>query len=363
MIVILRTLLIILFLIACPSRARDFYKILGVPYGAPESQIKKAYRKLSLKYHPDKCKEDKEKCKKRFNDVNSAHEVLGDKKKRESYDRVGRDEKQYKQWSQAGGASGAEGFNIFDMFGFGGQQGGPGGESEKSVATKMLLDVYLSALYLGDFVEIKFYRDVLCSRLDECESKDKGCTRGGVRKKKMQLAPGFVQQVEQPDPRCVAKGKRYKKDCKACPGGPTVEDVVPVSVDINPGMKHGQEIVIENIGNESMGKSAGDLIIKIQQIPHEYFVRDGDDLRLKLGITLKQALTGFEIIVKHLDDHDVVIKSTKVINCDTLKVIKGEGMPTESGGFGNLLVTFDIQFPKRNFSVEETEKLASVLDA
>jgi len=354
MFMILTKLLAIFFLNSPIALARDFYKILDVPSSASERQIKKAFRKLSLKYHPDKCED----CKEKFTDVNAAYECLGDKQKREAYDSVGKDEERFKKWETNQGASG--GFDFADLFGFGRRRGNDD-QMPKAGNTKMILNVDLTTLYVGDYIEIKFIRDVLCPRVDECEINDDGCSRAGIRKTTRRIGPGFVQQMEENDNRCVARGKRYKENCRACPNGSTVQDSIPVTIDILPGMKHEQELKFEEFADESIGHLPGDLIVVLRQIPHPHFTRDGDDLHLRLGIDLADALVGFLTTVKHVDGHDVIIKSNNVIDCEYVKVIKGEGMPTESGGFGNLIVTFEIQFPSKKFTDKQKERLRRIL--
>jgi len=347
--------LVLLFLNSPTALARDFYKILDVPSNASKRQIKRAFRKLSLKYHPDKCED----CKEKFTDVNAAYECLSDDSKREAYDSVGRDEERFKEWEKQGGGRG--GFNPFeDFFGFGGR-GRNDDQTPKAGSTRMILDVDLTTLYVGDFIEMRFYRNVLCPRVDECEISDGGCIRAGVRKTTRRIGPGFVQQIEDNDSRCVARGKRYKERCQACPEGPTVQDVIPITVDILPGMKDGQELIYEEQADESIGHLAGDLIVVLRQTRHPQFVRDGDNLKLRLAIDLADALVGFETTVKHVDGHDVIIKSNDVIDCAHVKVIKSEGMPTDSGGFGDLIVTFEIGFPHKQFSPQQKQSLREIL--
>jgi len=347
--------LVLLFLNSPTALARDFYKILDVPSNASKRQIKRAFRKLSLKYHPDKCED----CKEKFTDVNAAYECLSDDSKREAYDSVGRDEERFKEWEKQGGGRG--GFDPFaDFFGFGrGRRNDD--QMPKAGNTRMILDVDLTTLYLGDFIEMRFYRNVLCQRVDECEISDGGCIRAGVRKTTRRIGPGFVQQIEDNDSRCVARGKRYKERCQACPEGPTVQDVIPITVDILPGMKDGQELIYEEQADESIGHLPGDLIVVLRQTRHPQFVRDGDDLKLRLAIDLADALVGFETTIKHVDGHDVTIKSNDVIDCAHVKVIKSEGMPTESGGFGDLIVTFEIGFPHKQFSAQQKQSLREIL--
>jgi len=339
---ILRNILVVFFLNFQITEARNFYKILNIAKTASAKEIKRAFRKLSLKYHPDKCTDAK--CKEKFTDVNAAYDCLSDPKKRKVYDSVNRDEASYKKkWTQLYSGHGRS------------------DETPKGQDTRLAIHFDLTTLYIGTTIEIRYFRDTLCQRIDECEKNDEGCARAGVRKSTRRIGGIFVQQIEEVDTSCVAEGKRYLKNCKACPNGSTVEDEISVSVDILPGMKHDQELIFEEYADEKMGHIPGNLIVTLKEKPHQYFVRDGDDLKLRLGIDLDDALVGFERTIKHVDGHDVVISSDEVIDCPYVKVIKEEGMPKESGGFGNLIVTFEIRFPSKRFTNKEKQLLRNVL--
>jgi len=341
MLKILINFLVVILLNSPNTVARDFYKILGIGNASSGKQIKRAFRKLSLKYHPDKCED----CKEKFTDVNAAYDVLGDPKKRQVYDSFNGDEEQFKtRWAHM-------------------QDRGPhrGDETPRAADTRLALRVDLRTLYVGSIFEMRFFRDTLCQRVDECEKNDSGCARAGIRKSTRRLGGIFVQQVEEVDTRCVAEGKRYLENCKACPDGSTVSDEIPVTVDISPGMRHDQELVFEEYGDEKVGHIPGNLIIVLKQITHKHFVRDGDDLKLRIGIDLVDALVGFERTIEHVDGHEVVISSDEVIDCPFVKVIKNEGMPRESGGFGDLILTFEINFPSKKFKKDEKQMLTKIL--
>lgn len=338
------------------NSGRDFYKILGVGKQAGERELKKAFRKLSLKYHPDKC--DGDECSKQFTDVNAAYEALSDGGKRRAYDQGGEDGlKEFEAQSSQAGA----GMNPFaQFFGMGGQQE-DAGEQKKGPNTVVLIDISLKSLYMGAVVEVGFERDILCHRWDECETNDNGCHAAGIRVKKVQLAPGFVQQVQEEDSKCVARGKRYKKKCRACPDGATIPEVVPITLDIEPGMAGGTNITYDEMADEGVGTAAGNLIFTIMEESHPFFTRSGDDLNMRLGITLVDSLLGFTTTIEHVDGHTVDIESEDIINCEHVMTLEGEGMPTMDGGYGNLIITFDIEFPAKKFTKKQKTGLRKVL--
>jgi len=350
-------ILLLVSLLHTATEGRNFYTILDIPNGSnSQRQIKKAFRKQSLLYHPDKCSEDEAVCQEKMTDVNAAYEVLSDQEKKQVYDQYGYDEERYKEWEKRN--SGGGGFDPFaDFFGRGRREEG----EPKAPDTRIVLDVDLRMLYVGHFIEIKFFRDVLCPLVDECEISDSGCARAGIRKVTRRIGPGFVQQMEESDARCVARGKRYKESCHACPDGPTVVNSIPVSVDIDPGMVHGEEIRFEEFGDERIGHTPGDLIVVLRQNSHQHFSREGDDLHLRLSIPLIDALVGFKTEIPHVDDHPIVISSDNVIDCPTVRTFRNEGMPTKNGRFGDLIVTFDINFPRGPFNEKQKGALRKIL--
>lgn len=140
----------------------------------------------------------------------------------------------------------------------------------------------------------------------------------------------------------------------------TEEETIELSVDIQPGMQHGEQIRFEEIADELVGHRAGDLIFTIEQIPHPFFVRDGDDLRTRLDISLKDSLLGFSRSFEHLDGHKVDVIKRDVTFCSEVFTIKGEGMPRKGGGGrGDLHITLEIEFPKQ-FTSAQRELLSKV---
>lgn len=179
------------------AQAADFYKILGLSRDATTKEIKKAYRQLSLQYHPDKNKE--EGAAEKFAEIARAYEVLSDEEKRDIYNRHG--EEGLKR--HEGGGGGGGGFDdIFSHFGFdfGGRRGGR--DRERSTPSiEIPLYLTLNQLYLGTTIEVEYVRQVLCLQWEMCMSNAPDCQGPGIRVRRQQIAPGFVQQVQQRDPR------------------------------------------------------------------------------------------------------------------------------------------------------------------
>ncbi|KAL0389694.1 UNVERIFIED_CONTAM: DnaJ protein ERDJ3B [Sesamum calycinum] len=244
--------------------AKSYYDILQVPRGASDEQIKRAYRKLALKYHPDK-NQGNEEANKKFAEINNAYEVLSDSEKRGIYDRYG--EEGLKQHAANGGRGGG-GMNIQDIFSsfFG---GGPMEEEERVVKGDDViveLDATLEDLYMGGSLKV----------------------------------------------------------CEQCPNVKYEREGDFITVDIEKGMQDGQEVVFYEDGEPIVDGEAGDLKFRIRTAPHDRFRREGNDLHTTVTITLVQALVGFEKTIKHLDEHLVDISSKGITKPKEVRKFTGE---------------------------------------
>jgi DnaJ-related protein SCJ1 len=181
----------------------DYYAVLGLRKGANEQEIKRAYRKLSLQFHPDKNPGNKE-AEKRMQEITNAHDILGDPEKKKIYDQHG--EEGLKQ-HQANGGRQQNPFDIFSMFGFG---GGAQNQEARTPDVTLPLHVTLKDLYLGRVTEVHYVRHVLCERHADCTTTSGcgDCSGPGQRVVTRQLGPGFVQRMEQADPKCISQVSR-----------------------------------------------------------------------------------------------------------------------------------------------------------
>jgi len=324
--------------------AADFYQLLGVSRDATLKEIKKAYRQKSLEFHPDKNKE--EGAAEKFAEIARAYEVLSDEDKKEVYDRYGEDG--LKQHEQTGGDSGfGSGFDdIFSHFFGGGGRGGRRDDREQQTpSVEIPLFLSLKQLYLGQTIEVEYVRQVLCLKWEMCMKQAPECQGPGIRVRRQQIAPGFVQQVQQRDDRCIARGKMWKQDCKECPKKTEMEKIA-LTVEIRPGLRAGERITFEGVADEQPGFTAGDLQFLIMEEPHDTFHRDRDDLYKTMEVPLVDALTGFSFTLNHLDDHEFTVKVDDVTDCDHVMRVPGKGMPRRNGrGFGDLYLTFEVDFP------------------
>lgn len=325
-------------LIEC-SRHREYYDLLDVTPKASENEIKKAYRKLSQKYHPDKNPGD-DKAQDMFVKIATAYEVLSDTEKRRKYDQYGPDfEKQEQQ----------QNYNPWgDWFG-GGQQ-----REKKGPELPIKIPVTLEDIYNGKEIDIFHTKQVVCPHCRGSGADDPDdvetcpvCRGQGYTLKKQQIAPGFYQQFQATCDRCDGKGKVFSSVCHVCGGTKTISGMDTFTLFIEKGVKNGHPLRFANMGNEFHDQAASDIVFIVIETPHPRFKREGDNLRIIIDLTLKEALLGFEKKIKHLDGHEVKISRDYVTQPGDVDKISGEGMPQhEYSSFrGDLFVEYRVNFP------------------
>ncbi|KAJ3415618.1 DnaJ- protein scj1 [Chytridiales sp. JEL 0842] len=339
----------LLLLVDAVLAGADYYKILGVSRSADKRDIKKAYRELSKKYHPDKNPGDKA-SENKFIELAKAYEVLSDEEKRRVYDQYG--EEGLKGENQHFHNP----FDIFQQFGFGGGGWGHHHQQErKGPEIAMELAVTLEELFNGETIEVEINKQIICpicrgsgAKRAEDVKRCHGCNGQGVKIVKHMLGPGIYQQMQSTCDVCGGKGKIIKSKCPSCEGHKVKRGSRQVTVSVERGMADKQRIVFENEGDESPDQAAGDVVFEIKTIPHPVFVRDGDNLRMKKTISLRDALLGFEFKVKHLDGKEITVKREKeVTQPGFVQEVKGQGMPTHQypSERGSLYVEYTVQLP------------------
>lgn len=323
---------------------RDFYKILGVSKGATEYEIKRSFRKLAIKMHPDKNVDDKD-ATKNFQDLREAFEVLSDPKKRKLYDEGG-EERLKKMSGGHGHHSGMDPFESFfgDFFGFSNAHGNEDKETPRGADVVVDLWVTYEELYVGQFVELQRVKPVYqpAKGTRKCNCRQEMITR--------QLGPGRFQMMQQ-------------TVCDECPNVElTTQDKV-LEVEVEPGMREGAEQKFHGEGEPHIDGDPGDLKVKIRTSPHKIFERRGDDLYTNATISLADALTGFSITLKHLDGHIVKINRDKVTRPGAKVRKANEGMPNYENNHikGALYITFDVDFPAEELSAEDKKSIRQIL--
>ncbi len=333
-----------------------FYDMLGVETTATNEQLKKSYRKLALKFHPDKNPEGAEK----FKEISQAYEVLSDEKKRKLYDQGG------EQALKEGGMGGEfhSPFDIFDMFFGGGRRRQPG-EKQRGRDTVHQIKVTLEDLYNGTTRQLSVQRNVICSGCNGIGGKEgsvekcKTCQGTGIFVKLRQIGPGMVQQIQQPCHECGQTGEKIKeKDrCKKCSGKKIVKEKKILECHVDKGMKDGQKITFRGEADQAPNTEPGDIVIVLDEQEHDTFKRNGSDLVMNIDITLVEALCGFKRTVKTLDARTLLLTSHpgEVVKPGELKCVEEEGMPVYKHSIlkGSLVVKFDVKFPENNWIANE----------
>jgi len=329
-----------------PVDNNKLYEVLGVAKDADENEIRKAYKKLALRNHPDKGG-DVEK----FKEISAAAEILCDAEKRKTYDQYGM------EGLEGQGGEGHSAEDIFSMF-FGGGGGGRGRRGpQKGEDIVHSIKASLEDLYNGKTVKLAISRNKPCPDCEGrggkegCEKTCSDCNGRGVKIQLRQIGPGMVQQMQSACPTCRGAGKSIseKDKCKSCKGSKVYKDRKVLEVNIEKGMSHGQKIRFSGEADEVPGTIAGDVIIVIQQKDHETFKRKGADLVVTMDVSLSEALCGFTRTITHLDNRVLKfeIPAGEVIKHDSVKLVKGEGMPQHGNIFnkGGLFIHFSVNFP------------------
>ncbi|SJM87996.1 probable Mitochondrial protein import protein MAS5 [Zygosaccharomyces bailii] len=346
-----------------------FYDLLGVSTTATEVEIKKAYRKTALKFHPDK--NPSAEAAEKFKAASAAYEVLMDAEKRELYDQLGEE-------GLSGGGAGAGGFGGFGGFGddifsqfFGGGASRPRGP-QKGRDIRHEMAVTLEELYKGRTAKLALNKQILCKSCEGRGGKEgavkkcASCNGQGVKFVTRQMGP-MIQRFQTECDACNGTGDIIdpKDRCKSCGGKKVANERKILEVHVDPGMKDGQKIVFEGEADQAPGVIPGDVIFVVSEKPHKNFRREGDDLLYEAEIDLLTAIAGGEFALEHVsgDWLKVDIVPGEVIAPGMRKVIEGKGMPIyKYGGYGNLLVKFNIKFPPNHFTTAENlKKLEGIL--
>jgi molecular chaperone DnaJ len=330
---------------------RDYYKILDVARDASEADIKKAYRRLAMKMHPDRNPGDKA-SEEQFKEAKEAYEVLSDAQKRAIYDQHGHEGLDAQRGAGGAGVNPGEAFgDIFgDVFGdiFGGQRRGGRSQVFRGADLRFELDLDLSQAVFGATIEI----DV--PKLSECET----CHGSGAAKGSnpiqcetchgagtVRVSQGFFQ-LQQTCPRCRGSGKIVKNPCDTCLGQGRVRRTKKLSVKIPPGVDNGDRIRLSGEGEAGRnGGPAGDLYVEVQVRPHEIFEREGEHLSCEVPVSFVTAALGGTVLVPTLDGQ-VSLKIPAETQSGKVFRLRDKGVkPVRGGARGDLFCKVMVETP------------------
>ena len=353
----------------------SYYEILGVSRNADDKEIKKAYRNLARKYHPDVCKEPG--AEERFKKINEAYSVLSDPQKRAQYDRMGHEAySNASRGSYTGGGGFSGGFSadfsgfgdIFETFfggGFGGgtrQRAGP----RPGADLLMKMEVTLEEAVFGAEKEVSLDHIEPCPACDGSGSETRKFTTcptcggsGQMRQASQSIFGSFVRVST--CTACGGRGKVPESPCKTCGGSGHRRARQTVKVKIPPGVDTGMRLRMEGYGDAGeYGAPSGDLYIEISVAPHEKFTRRGDDLETTVDITPAQAALGSRVEVQTIDGRTVVLDIPAGVQHNTGLRIPGEGVRWQTKP-GDMLVRVRIVVPTR-LTDEERELYGRLLE-
>ena len=348
------------------------YDILEVSTDASKDDIKKSYRRLAKKYHPDKNPDQD--THEKFKEIGEAYTILSDPKKRETYDQFGNNKANLRGFSYQDATSIFE--HLFpEGFGGLGGLGGLGGFFRRTAQRKTQdivheLYITLEEAYNSKDTQLRIKRDVICKQCDGLGASDSSdvvecdhCDGKGKLAKYQQLAPGMVQQIIISCESCNGTGKNIKNPCNKCKGKTVVRDNKTISIHINAGVVDGQVIKLPGESDESPNCITGDIIIVVRISNHPKFKRNNNDIYVDFNITLLEALCGFKKELVMLDGSiiDVVSKRSNIIEPGDTDIIYNKGMPIGQGDKkGNLFIKYQINFPKK-FTDKQIMLLGQVL--
>ncbi|KAG6011767.1 hypothetical protein E4U43_008131 [Claviceps pusilla] len=349
----------------------DLYGLLSIDKDASQDQIKKAYRKAALKYHPDKVPEaQRQESEVKFKEITQAYEILSDEQKRHLYDTHGM---AAFDPSRGGGPGGPE-VDLNDilsqMFGFnmggpgGGGPGGPGGPKRprRGPDEEQEYKVTLEELYKGKTVKFAANKQIVCGQCKGSGGKEKAksatcerCKGNGMVEAIRQIGPGMMRRETVLCDHCQGAGQVFKeKDrCKKCKGKRTTQEKKALEIYIPRGSMQGQRIVLEGEADQYPDQIPGNIIFTLVEEQHDTFSRLGNDLSAELTITLAEALTGFSrVVLKHLDGRGIHIQRPrgKILRPGDCIKVSGEGMPMARGeAKGDLYLLVSVKFPDNDW--------------
>ncbi|PYI28267.1 DnaJ domain protein [Aspergillus indologenus CBS 114.80] len=388
----MRTLFVLVALTLCLVQlvlaADDYYKTLGLDKSASEKDIKRAYRTLSKKFHPDKNPGD-DTAREKFVLIAEAYDILSTPTTRKIYDQYGHEGlEQHRQGGTAGGRRGGhDPFDLFSRFFGGGGHSGHAPGHRRGPDMELKVGLPLRDFYTGREVSFGVAKQQICDACEGTGSADRAvvtcdkCAGRGVVIQKHQLAPGMFQQVQMHCDKCGGQGKMVQRPCPVCQGQRVVRKEVETFATIEPGMGKGTRIVFENEADESPDWIAGDLVLILEEREPEllpeagtdgtFFRRKGRDLFWKEALSLREAWMGdWSRNITHLDGHVVQVGRPRgqVVQPLAVETVKGEGMPFYSEGHlhesdeeeapGDLYIEYTVILPDEMESGMEKEFFA-----
>ena len=353
------------------ANKRDFYEVLGVERTATDEELKRAYRKLAKKYHPDANPDNKKEAEEKFKEVSEAYETLSNPQKRKMYDQFGPDGPQGFGGGNPGGGyysystSGFDGFSDFgdlgDIFssffggGFGGRTSRSKNGPKKGRDLKYSMNITFEESYLGVEKEIAINRDEECPSCHGNKAKPgtkvetcKACNGTGTIRQTVSTILGQMQTTKT-CPNCNGEGKVIQEKCTECKGKGKIRKPVKIKVKIPAGISDNQTVVLRGEGEPGeKGGPKGDLYIVVNIKRHSVFSRNGDNVICQIPITFTQATLGADLKIPMVDGKEEIYRIPEGTQTGTKFSIRGKGFKAVNGNWnGDYIFTVVVQTPKR----------------
>lgn len=346
---------------------QKYYDLLDLPKNCTEDEIKKSYRKMAMKYHPDRNKDNKEKAEENFKKISNAYNILSDKNKRNLYDKYG--ESGLSDTLDMGG-----GPNFDDIFDTLLKKSSMGtnifGKESENLNISATINITLLDVLEGKDITHSYKKQQQCSLCQGLGTTSASniihcthCHGNGKILKINQIVPGLATQSYQVCPHCSGKGKSIKFGCQCsnCQGEGLVDTQCNLAIKIPPGVSENQSLVFNNQGNQNLEGQTGNLDIKITIDSDAQFIRKGNHLIHNQPIQLVNALTEASVSINYLNDKILTFQNHDIIYPGKIVVVKGYGLPIyQQNKRGDLIIQFEVIFPKK-LSHERKHYLKKIL--
>lgn len=356
--------------------SKNYYELLGLSKNANDTEIKKMYKKLAIKFHPDKNPDNKEEAENKFKEISEAYQVLSDPQKKDIYDKYG--EEGLKNEGGMGGSSPEDIFNMFfsnNRSPFGGNDffsqghGGRGQGGRKKTEPKVVeIPILLKELYNGSKKKITLKLKSLCKacngygglNMKSCAD----CKGNGIKVVDRMIGPGMIQRMQMPCNTCNGLKKIPESKCTVCNGAGSSNIDKQFLLTIEPGCEFDEHKIFSNEGDECLNEERGDVIfvLKEHNNNNSLFSRYGNDLVYNYELTLGDTLIGPYISFEHINETNITFKEEKLIQENSYTVLKNKGMPhkNKDNVYGDLYVVYNIKYPFKILLPNEKELIKQI---
>ena len=350
--------------------SKNYYDILGLDKNANESEIKKAYKKMAVKWHPDKNPDNKDEAESKFKEISEAYHVLSDAEKKDIYDKYG--EEGLKNNPGFNGEQFTSADDIFKMF-FGRNNDFDDNiffeqkRSKKSDPKIVSIPFTLKDAYNGTKKKITLKIKKICTDCNGLGGINpklcNGCNGIGIKVMNRQVGPGMIQRIQTVCNVCSGNKKIIEHICKKCNGNKVELEDKQFVLSLNIGIENEDKKIYENSGDHLPGETVGDVIFVMKEEKNNLFKRIGNDLIYNHSITLGDSIIGGTITFNNINDEKITFKEDNIIKYNSYSIIRNKGMPIANSAntFGDLYVKYDIIYPTKSLSQTDKEIIKKIL--